>query len=101
VANSLKHSADGMVLAHAVRAITEMLNEAGIEVVDLVGKTYDPGIVPEVLDVQIDPNLPEGSAVISETVSPTVTWQGQVVTPGQIIVRQAPAKPRDFAEGVA
>ena len=53
-----------MALAHAVREITEMLDEAGIGVVDLVGRNYDPGIVPEVLEVQIDPDLPEGSSVI-------------------------------------
>jgi len=72
VANSLKHSGDGMALAHAVREITEMLDEAGIGVVDLVGRSYDPGIVPEVLEVQIDPDLPEGSSIIEETVFPTV-----------------------------
>jgi hypothetical protein len=71
-----------MALAHAVREITEMLDEAGIE-------------------VQIDPDLPEGSSVIEETVFPTVTWHGQVISPGQIIVRQAPAKPRDSVEGIA
>jgi len=101
LANSLKHSNDGMVLARAVREITEMLAEAGIGVVDLVGRNYDPGIVPEVLEVHIDPGLPEESAVIDETVSPTVTWHGQVISPGQIIVRQAPAKPRDSVEGIA
>jgi hypothetical protein len=90
-----------MALAHAVREITEMLDEAGIGVVDLVGRNYDPGIVPEVLEVQIDPDLPEGSSVIEETVFPTVTWHGQVIRPGQIIVRQAPAKPRDSVEGIA
>jgi len=101
VANSLKHSGDGMVLAHAVREITEMLDEAGIGVMDLVGRSYDPGIVPEVLEVQIDQDLPEGSSVIEETVFPTITWHGQVIRPGQIIVRQAPAKPRDSVEGIA
>ena len=101
LANSLKHSGDGMALAHAVREITELLDEAGIGVVDLVGRSYDPGIVPEVLEVQIDPELPEGSSVIDETVSPTVTWHDQVISPGQIIVRQAPAKPRDSVEGIA
>ena len=101
LANSLKHSNDGMVVARAVREIAEMLDEAGIGVIDLVGRSYDPGIVPEVLEVHIDPGLPEGSAVIDETVSPTVTWHGQVIKPGQITVRQAPAKPRDSVEGIA
>lgn len=90
-----------MSLTHAVREITEILDEAGIGVLDLAGRSYDPGMVPEVLEVQIDPDLPEGSAVIDETVSPTVTWHGQVIEPGQIIVRQAPAKPRGFVEGIA
>ena len=101
LANSLKHSNDGMVLARAVREITEMLAEAGIGVLDLVGRNYDPGIVPEVLEVHLDPDMPEGSSVIDETVSPTITWHGQVISPGQIIVRQAPAKPRDSVEGIA
>ena len=101
LADSLKQTNNRMALVRAVRQITEILSEAGIEVVDFIGRNYDPGMVPEVLEVRDDPDIPEETAVIDETVSPTIMWHGQVIKPGQIIVRQAPAKPRDSVEGIA
>ena len=51
----------------------------GIEVVDFSGRPYDPGMVPEVVEVREDQGLPDGHAIIDETVAPTVTWRGQVI----------------------
>lgn len=64
----------------------------GIEVVDFAGRTYDPGMVPEVVDVREDPEMPRGRLVIDETIAQTVTWRGQVVEPGQIIIKRSPAR---------
>ena len=88
----LKNSNEGTGLRHAVRRITETLEGMGIEVVDFAGRTYDPGMVPEVVEVREDQGLPNGHAVIDETIAPTVTWRGQVVKPGQIIVKRSPGK---------
>ena len=82
-------SINGAGLRHAVRCITEALNAMEIEIVDFAGRIYDSGLVPEVVEVRQDETLPSGHAVIEETGAPTVTWRGQVIKPGQIIVRRS------------
>jgi hypothetical protein len=98
IAELLRDSNEGAGLRHAVRRITETLKGMGIEVVDFAGRTYDPGMVPEVVEVREDWGLPDGRAVIDETIAPTVTWRGQVVKPGQIIVKRSPVRPRDHTK---
>lgn len=78
------------VVRHAVRQLTKTLEELGIEVIDFVGRPYDAGMVPEVVEVREDLELPD-QAVVEETVAPTITWRGQVVVPGRIAVRRAGA----------
>ena len=90
IAELLKDSNQGAGLRHAVRRITETLKGMGIEVVDFAGRPYDPGMVPEVVEVREDQGLPDGHAIIDETIAPTVTWRGQVIKPGQIIVKRSP-----------
>jgi hypothetical protein len=90
IAELLKDRNEGAGLRHAVRRITETLKGMGIEVVDFSGRPYDPGMVPEVVEVREDQGLPDGHAIIDETVAPTVTWRGQVIKAGQIIVKRSP-----------
>ena len=96
MAELLKDSSHGAGLRHAVRRITETLKSIGVEVVDLVGRPYDPGMVPEVVDVREDQRLPDGHVTIGETVAPTVTWRGQVIKPGQIIVTRSSGRPQEY-----
>jgi hypothetical protein len=96
-----KDNDNGAGLRHAARRITETLNAMGIEIIDFVGRPYDPGLVPEVVEVRQDENLPRGRAVIEETVAPTVTWRGQVVSAGRIVVKQSPIGPQEFTEVTA
>jgi hypothetical protein len=77
------------VVRHAARCIQESLNAMGIEIMDFTGRSYDPGLVPEVVEVHQDDTLPPGHAVIEETVAPTLTLHGQVVRSGQIIVKRS------------
>jgi hypothetical protein len=72
------------------RAIAALLAEQGIRFEDYCGRSYDPGMAPEVLDAFEDLDMSPGAARIDETVSPTVTWRGRVVIPGQIVIRQGP-----------
>jgi hypothetical protein len=65
----------------------------GVEAVDLAGRRYDPGLAPDVIEVRRDDHLPQGSAMIDETITPTVTLHGRVVNPGQIAVRQSTEQP--------
>lgn len=96
-----KDSNNGPTLRYAARRITETLNAMGIEIVDLAGRVYDPGLVPEVVEVRQDESLPAGHAVIEETIAPTVTWRGQVVKPGQIIVKRSSLEPTEIDEVTA
>ena len=80
-------------LRHAVRHVSETLEALGIEVIDFTGRAYDPGMVPEVVEVRHDQTLTDGQTVVDETVVPTITWRGQVVSAGQIIVRRSAASP--------
>jgi hypothetical protein len=98
IAELVNDSNEGSGLRHAVRHITETLEVMGIEVVDFTGRTYDPGMVPEVVEVREDQGLPDGHTVIDETIAPTVTWRGQVVKPGQIILRRSRVRPKESAE---
>ena len=82
---------DRLALDRAVRRLNEILNSVGLQIIDFAGTAYDPGIVPEVIDVQIDSTFPTGTSLIDETVLPTVTWGNKVIQVGQIIVKQAPA----------
>lgn len=85
-----KASEDGAALRHAVRGIDNALRAMGIEIHDFTGRIYDSGLVPDVIEVRQDAVLSAGCAVIEETIAPTVTWRGQVVKPGQIIVKRSP-----------
>ena len=88
----VEDSNKGSGLRHAVRRITEILESMDIGTVDFTGRSYDPGMVPEVVEVREDQALGDGQAVIDETIAPTVTWGGQVVKPGQIIVKRSPVR---------
>ena len=61
---------DRQVLDRVARRLNEILNTIGVRTIDLAGTAYDPGIVSEVLDVQIDSTLPRGTSLIDETVLP-------------------------------
>jgi len=96
----LRDSNTGSGLRHAVRLITDTLSKMGIEVLDFAGRTYDPGMTPEVVEVKNDGTLPVGHAIIDETIAPTVIWRGQVISPGQIIVRRSDEMSQKSNEGM-
>jgi hypothetical protein len=98
IAELLRDSNEGAGLRHAVRRITETLKAMGIEVVDFAGQPYDPGMVPQVVEVREDNALPDGHAIIDETIAPTVTWRGQVIKPGEIIVKRSPVRPQEYTK---
>jgi len=98
VAEQVGETSAGLGLRYAIRRITDTLGKTGIEVLDFAGRTYDAGMVPEVVEVREDHALPHGNAVIEETIAPTVTWRGHVVSPGQIIVRRSAVRPEESTE---
>ena len=52
IAESLKQGSEGVGLRHAFRRISEILGDMGIEVADFTGRTYDPGMVPDVVEIR-------------------------------------------------
>jgi hypothetical protein len=100
IADLLTDSNEAVGLRHATRRITEELNAIGIRVLDFAGRSYNPGLVPVVVEVHEDDGLPDEHSIVAETISPTVTWRGQVIKPGQIIVKRSPLRPRECTEVV-
>jgi hypothetical protein len=94
IAELSEDDAERASLRHAVRRLSETLRELAIEAVDFVGRIYDPGMVPEVVEVIECRGSPEGM-VVEETISPTVTWRGNVIKSGQIIVKRTMASPEN------
>ncbi len=85
----LEGTNEGLTIRRFHRQLFAVLEGMSIAILDFVGRPYDPGMAPEVVEVQEDPKLPESRAVVEETISPTVTWHGQVVRAGQITVRRS------------
>ena len=69
---------------HALRKIGAVLTELGVEATSLDGQEYDAGMRARVLEQE------EGTKgkrrVIVETVSPLVTWKGEIVRDAEVIV---------------
>jgi molecular chaperone GrpE (heat shock protein) len=75
-----------VVVRHATRSLAEALGAMGLQIIDLRGRVYDPGLAPEVVDVLREEGADEATAIVLETVIPTLEYQGRVVRPGQIVV---------------
>jgi hypothetical protein len=75
------------------RSISAILTACGVQIVDFVGRSYDPGLVAEVIDVREEPGLGAEDAVVEETVVPTLLLRGQLLERGQIVVKRAPRHP--------
>lgn len=73
---------------HAARRLGRFLAEHGLEVLDVTGRPYEPGLAVEVLDAFEDARLPAGSQVVDEMVAPVVLYRGAVVRHGQVIVKR-------------
>ena len=87
IGEKIKDSNEGTGIRHVARHIAETLKKMGIEAVDYTGRIYDHGMVPEIIELRDGKEgLIGNQTVIEETIAPTVTWQGQVVSPGQIIL---------------
>jgi hypothetical protein len=80
---------EGAHARHAARRLARFLSEHGLEVLDVSGRAYEPGLAVEVLDAIRDARLPPGSQVIDETVAPVVLFRGTVVRHGQVVIRKS------------
>ena len=88
----LAQSADGAAgagLRYASRRLNDILRGTGVEIIDSRGQAYDPGMVQEVIEIRDDLDLSPGHALVDETIAPTLTWRGIVISAGQIVVRRS------------
>lgn len=67
-----------------VEGLFRGLQQAGIRVVDMVGKTYDSGMPLKVLNFEPVPGLQREEII--ETMRPTILWKEQLLRAGEIIV---------------
>jgi hypothetical protein len=73
---------------HVARRLGKFLSAHGLEVLDVSGRAYEPGLAVEVLDAIGDARLPAGTQVVDETVAPVVLFRGTVIRHGQVVVRR-------------
>jgi hypothetical protein len=73
---------------HVARRLGKFISDHGLEVLDITGRAYEPGLAVEVLDAFDDTRLPAGSQVIDETVAPIITLRGVVIRHGQVVIRK-------------
>lgn len=67
-----------------IEAIFDALSEIGIEISDMQGRAYDPGMALKVISFEPSPGL--SIEKILETVQPTITWKGKLIQLGEVIV---------------
>ena len=73
---------------HVARRLKKFLAEREMSVLDLTGRSYEPGMSVEVLEALEDEHLGQDERVIDEMVEPIILWRGRVVKFGRVVVRQ-------------
>lgn len=66
------------------REAQKFINEIGIEMYDIEGDSFDPGLAVEVIDYKNRKDSEE--TVIEKVLSPIILFDGEVVQRGQVIV---------------
>lgn len=72
--------------ARHLQAVWEKLSEAGVEVQDHDGISFDPGLFLDVVAYEVHPGISKESVL--ETVQPSVYRGGRCIQIGQVIVAQ-------------
>jgi len=67
-----------------IEAIFESLSQIGVETIDPVGRAYDTGMALKVVTFEPTPGL--SNEEITETIKPSVAWQGRLIQIGEVIV---------------
>src|ERR1700679_303096 len=65
---------DRIVPRQVFRALSSFLSRAGLEICDLTGQAYDPGLAVEVIDSEVDSTARKASAGIEKRTPPI--WRG-------------------------
>jgi hypothetical protein len=75
------------------RRLDAFIAEREITLSDITGRDYEAGLPVDISDTLDDPNLPEGTIVIDEVLSPIVSWRNTVVRHAKVVIRRAAVNP--------
>ena len=70
----------------ALRQMRRYLDENGIELKDYLGEKYDSGFAIDVIGRSTDKDIPENELVVSETLTPLILENGEVLKYGQVML---------------
>jgi hypothetical protein len=73
----------------AAERLEMFLKGLRLEMIDLTGKPYDPGLAVEVLGLKDGSSSETVGCIVDETVSPIVMYNGIVAKYGQVVLRWA------------
>ena len=82
-----------MAANSALRTIKKYLDSNGIEILDLLGNTYDPGMAVDVINNDVPDGADESKIVISEMIKPVIIKDGTVIQFGQVSIGLTVKKP--------
>jgi len=72
-------------LSKALDRLEEELNSAGYEIVDLVGKSYNEGMLVKPKFIKVD-NLVKGEEVITKVITPQLNYKGVMIQTAEVEV---------------
>ena len=75
-----------MAATSALRTIKKYLDSNGIEVLDLTGNVYDPGMAVDVINNDAPGNADKDKVIISEMIKPVIIQNGTVIQFGQVSI---------------
>lgn len=67
-----------------IDSVFDALSQIGVEVRDMQGRPYDAGMALKVISFEPTPGLSQEE--VSETLKPTITWEGKLIQMGEVIV---------------
>ena len=71
---------------HSIRKLYELLTGQDVTFIDREEKEFDPGLNFDVLAVEEDDFLPEGSIIIKKTIKPIILLKEKVLMAGEVIL---------------
>lgn len=74
----------------SLRALKDFLKENDVEVIDLTGKQYDPGLSVEVLLFEDKDTACNNIPIIIEMIQPIIIQNGSVIEFGKVIIAKKP-----------
>lgn len=82
--NKANQKSDNIRTRRLKSQIKKIIEFANIEVFDLEGEKYDPGLALEVIHYRTDDN--KADKIIEEMISPIIIFNGNVVNYGQVVL---------------